>query len=263
MNSQKNWNTLVLTLLIAPIISWSQIVNIEAQRIKDRPEGLAGSVSFDFNISKEKRQLIILRPRAHIQYKKGKNLVFLLGEYWLSTVRRAGSKEDLSDKGFFHLRHNYKLNELIRWEVFTQGQYNKIRKLDFRGLIGTGPRFKFVDSEKFRLYGAPLYMFEYEEEQENVYHKNHRLSTYISITYEPNNSLKLVNTSYYQPRFDKLNDYRFVTNLSLSIKITSALSFNSYFELVHDSKPPPGVIQTSYDLLNGLKLAFQPKVKNQ
>ena len=122
-----------------------------------------------------------------------------------------------------------------------------------------GPRFKFADSKSFRMYWAALYMFEYEKELSDIFQRDHRLSSYLSFAFQPNKVINLDQSTYYQPRLDKLNDYRFASEVSLGIKITQTLSFNTYFEWTFDSKPPPGVVQTTYFLSNGLKISFQPK----
>ena len=68
--------------------------------------------------------------------------------------------EDLNNAGFLHFRYNYKLKKnWVRWEAFTQVQFNKANGLRLRFLIGTGPRFKLIQKEKFKTYIGALYMY--------------------------------------------------------------------------------------------------------
>ena len=63
-----------------------------------------------------------------------------------------------------HIRYNYRFHKRIKWEIFLQGQNNKVTLIDFRGLIGTGPRFKLSTSDNYRFYLGTLVMYEYEDQ---------------------------------------------------------------------------------------------------
>ena len=85
-----------------------------------------------------------------------RHLVLLKNE--IEFQRIEGDK--FENRGIQHLRYNYKLLPNITLEVFGQGQYNKVSKIDFRGLVGTGPRFKLTQLEDYKFYLGTLLMYE-------------------------------------------------------------------------------------------------------
>ena len=132
------------------------------------------------------------------------------------------------------------------WEVFTQGQYNKPLRLDFRGLVGSGPRFKLFVTKAARAYVATLLMFEYERiTGSRALHRDFRLSAYASFTVEPNAKVRLVSTTYLQPRIDQARDYRIASDSTFSAGLTEKLAVFASFAALYDTRPPAGVVTTS------------------
>lgn len=244
-------------LFLWSALACAQLVNIESLRIRGYPDGFAGSLGFHYNFFKNVSKLSSLGTSLHLQLKKERNLYLFMGEY--DRTRVNGS--DFSNEAFIHLRYTRDLNEkVVRWELFSQLQRNTIRLLNMRGLLGTGPRFKLTgDSEKFKLYFASLYMFEYEDETELTTHRNHRQSSYLSFTFVPNDAVHIVSTTYFQPLWKDFSDFRLLTDFSMSVRITSWLSLNSRFYHLRDSNPPGDTPDTTYRFTNGLTFSFQPK----
>ena len=125
------------------------------------------------------QQVFAVNATAHVQFKDTKNLYLLLGSY-----------------GFLHFRYNYKLGPVLRWEAFTQMQQNAITKIQSRFLLGTSPRFKIAGTKKFHLYAASLAMYEIEKETGKTGHINEwRSSSYVTLTFLPNDRTELTNTN--------------------------------------------------------------------
>ena len=238
--------------LLTTYLLEAQIVNIENERIKGDKAGWAGQLGINFSMTKNESLLIATNTSAHIQYKNERHLWLILGETGFTQI----DSEDFSNFAFGHLRHNVKLNEWLRWEAFSQAQFNKIARLDLRTLIGTGPRFKLSKSEKFRFYLGTLVMYEYEDETEGATHRDFRMSDYLSFTIQPGDILKLIGTIYYQPKLEKIADYRISSEVTLAFKITKNLSFTSAYRLFFDSYPGLGEHDTFYAWTNGLKFSF-------
>ena len=147
--------------------------------------------------------------------------------------------------------------ELLRWEVFSQVQYNEVLDVGIRVLAGTGPRFKIYDSDLFRLYCAALYMYEYEQNSgKTIFLRNHRISSYLTLTIDLG-KLEFINTTYYQPNISDIkNDYRILSQSDLLIGITWNLKFAAGFSLRYDNKPFPDIPKNTYYLTNGLVFEF-------
>ena len=121
-----------LLLVTAGMPAGAQIVNVESRRIQTDTTGWAGSFGGNINLSKNVEQVFSASAFAHLQYKNSRNLYLFLGDY--SFLK--GAQKKYTDNTFFHLRYNHKFSDLVRWEVFTQLQTNKITKIDNRSSRG-------------------------------------------------------------------------------------------------------------------------------
>ncbi|HEX5025552.1 MAG TPA: DUF481 domain-containing protein [Agriterribacter sp.] len=245
---------LPIVLLFIGSVTYSQIVNIESRRIYTDTTGWAGSFGGGFNLSENVDRVFSANGFAHVQYKTKKDLYLLLGDY--SFLK--GEDTKYSDNALLHLRYNRKLSNLIRWEVFSQLQNNKISKIDLRWLAGTGPRFKLVGSDLLHLYLGVLVMYEYEKELQDIPVNHHlvRNSSYIAITLKPTSTLEIISTSFYQPAFQRWSDFRIFNQESVALAVTERLSATINWTYLYDSEPVEGIPNRSYTLSAGFKYAF-------
>lgn len=245
---------IILLLLVAASVNiYSQVVNVESRRMRTDTTGWIGSAEGSFQFSKAVDEIYDLGALLHMQYKGKKDLWLFLNEARI--IKGAGKQ--FINAGFAHIRYNRKITaDLLRWEVFTQYQYNKALEVGQRVLAGTGPRIKMIETDIFRAYAASLYMFEYQESvDKTIIERNHRTSSYISVTLEFER-FELRNTTYYQPNMKELKDYRILSQTDLLIKLADNLKFKTGFNFRYDSRPFPGVPETTYFLSNGILFEF-------
>ncbi len=245
---------LLFSLIICTLQVNAQIVNIEAERYTTDTTGWRGNYNLGFTFGKQAVKYFAFSNTAHIQYKTKRNLYLILGS--IDLIK--SDNQQLINSGFFHFRYNYKIKEWLRWEAFTQIQYNKLNGIRLRYLLGTGPRFKAVQVEKFKTYIGTLYMLEYEINNDRTQRLlQGRFSAYLSFSLRPIKTLEIVSTTYYQPRFDDTKDYRISTDNSISFRFHKILSFGVNFRLNFDSRPPVGAVTTlTYQLENKLRVDF-------
>jgi hypothetical protein len=232
----------------------AQIVNIEGERYTTDTTGWRGNYNLGFTFGKQKVKYFAFSNTAHVQYKSAKSLYLLLGSVDLLKT----SNEEFVNSGFFHFRYNYKIRNWLRWEAFTQIQYNKLNGIRLRYLLGTGPRFKVVQIEKFKTYIGTLYMMEYEVNKDRTQKLlQGRFSGYLSFSFRPIKTVEIVSTTYYQPKFEDMKDYRISTDNSLSFRFHKLLSFGINYRLNFDSRPPKGAATNlTYQLENKFKIDF-------
>lgn len=248
---------IILILLAAVSVNiFSQVVNVESRRMRTDTTGWTGSAEGSFQLSKTVDEIFDFGALLHMQYKGKNDLWLFLNEARI--IKGAGTQ--FVNAGFAHIRYNRKVTkELLRWEVFTQYQYNKALEVGQRVLAGTGPRFKIFDSDIFRAYAASLYMFEFQESvDKTIIERNHRTSSYLSVTLELSR-IEISNTTYYQPNMKELKDYRVLSQSDLKIKLTEDLKFKTGFNYRYDTRPFPGVPQVTYYLSNGILFEFYKK----
>ena len=144
-------------------------------------------------------------------------------------------------------------------EAFLQSQYDAIAQIDFRGLVGLGPRFKLNSNDDYRFYLGTLIMYEHEkasEIEEQTITKDFRGSSYLSFSLYPRETISVISTSYYQPLMKDFSDYRFSSEITLLITIYEKLAFKTTFTYNYDAVPVTNVSKTRYELTNGLLYSF-------
>jgi putative salt-induced outer membrane protein YdiY len=232
-----------------------QIVNIEKRRIQTDSAGWFGSARVAFAGSKNTKETLSFSTGTLIEYKSKstKDLWLFISDLSLIT----GNQEKFSNAGFGHLRYNRKVGESIRWEAFTQIQYNSLVKVDRRVLFGTGPRFKLTQLDNAKFYLGIAYMYEEEDLIEPiVVQKNHRMSSYFSFTLLPDSEVTFVSTTYVQPLLTDPKDYRLSNETSLDLGITKKLILSIAFRYGYDSMPPVGVPKSTYAFANTIEVEF-------
>lgn len=243
-------------LLIAASVSLlqSQVVNIESRRMRSDTVGWLGSAEGSFQLAKNVETIYDLGAKLHFQFKHKNYLWLFLNEYRLIK----GGDNKFVNSAFAHIRYNHKVTkEFLRWEVFTQVQYNGVLDVGLRGLAGTGPRIKIIDTDKIRIYAASLYMYEYEENvAKTIFLRLHRMSSYLTLTIDLGR-VEFINTTYYQPNLKNISkDYRLQSQSDLLIDITEDLKFKTGFSYRFDSNPFPDIPKTTYYVTNGLLFEF-------
>ncbi|MFK7808054.1 MAG: DUF481 domain-containing protein [Saprospiraceae bacterium] len=252
-------NLLLVTLLLAisHCCLFSQIVNIEKKR-----GSVADSVFWNGDIRlgaaliQNSKRIINVHSVLRIDHVRYRHSFMSLSNYRLGRV----DKEDFLNSGFQHFRYNYRMSKRWTWEAFTQLQYDEQIALEMRWLLGSGPRVALILQEKNQAYLGALYMYEYNEEKtlddDIRIIRDHRLSTYLNLHFQPLEQLSINSTTYYQPVINDLVDLRLSTETSLEMKITERLVYNTVFTLVYDTDPPPNITKTIYSFRNGLRLTF-------
>ncbi len=255
-----NKRILQLSLLIVSLLIYnseinSQVVNIEKKRKGDK-DGFAGLFSFGFNLTDNGKNISQFKNVIDLQYRKGASTFILLND--LSFIRV--DNDDLVNSGFQHLRYNYTVKDssFITIEAFAQHQYNTLKLMERRFLLGGGPRFRIIDRKKVDFYVATLGMYDYEQKSDSLRTLTEfaRLASYASISWDIRENLNFKNITYYQPAFTDFQNYRVSSETSLGLKISNALSFKIAFQTTYDSHPPEGVQELFYTWENSLRYDF-------
>lgn len=231
----------------------AQVINIENKRFLNDTNGWVGNVDFNFNIYNNTQQVLQFSNAIRVQYQKNKSRFILLND--LNFIKAGNT--DFANAGYQHFRYNYKLSKWLTMEAFTQTQYNPVLKLDFRYLLGAGPRLKILKKENARIYVAALYMYEYDDiVNDNVNLYEHRISSYLTCTFSIFKTVELTSTTFYQPNINNTADYRIANDSGLEIHINKHLNFKSTFNMLYDTRQPEGITDLVYSFKNGLSIKF-------
>ncbi len=232
----------------------AQILNAESLRKVTDTSGWSGSASLNFSLKRDVNDYYGLSSTLHVQYKMNRHLVLLKNDIELQNI----DDNEFENAGIAHLRYNYRFHPRITWEVFAQAQYNKVSKIEFRGLLGTGPRIKLTSSEKYKLYFGTHLMYEYEELSDDItpVHRDFRSTSYLSFSFYPTQTLSLISTTYYQPKINDVSDYRFSNQSSLLIDLIKNLAFKTTYTFLYDETPAEGIPNSQYNLQSGFVYSF-------
>ncbi len=230
----------------------AQVVNIENKRFLKDTNGFVGNANFNFSINQNVKQVVTVGVNIHTQYLHNKHRIFAISDLLFI---KAGDN-NFVNAGYQHLRYNYKMVNKITLEAFAQAQYNLALLLNERFLAGTGLRFKLIKKENIRLYAGSLYMYEYQNQNnDSIMEFNSRISSYFTININFKN-IDFVTTTYYQPNINEIQDYRIANDSAFELKINKFLNFRAGINLLYDTRQPIGVPALTYILRNGIGFKF-------
>lgn len=110
---------------------------------------------------------------------------------------------------------------------------------------------------RFKLHIAILYMYEYEElENTSIINRDHRISSYVSLSLKLAKNLELINTTYFQPKINDIEDYRIASQTSLNLLISKRLKYKLSYNYLFDANPPSGITSDVYSFMNGITYSF-------
>ncbi len=257
--------TLCLLILLFPTFLSAQIVNTEKLRMKSKEGVWEGELDFNLGLSRNKAgQTFQFKTQARFDYLQKRNKWMVMGDYQRAELTKldvpGSAPKSLKNQSFGHLRYNYLASSRLRWEVFGQIQFNDIQEIRLRTLVGSGPRIKVLRTDSSHVYLGTLIMFEYEESRDSplalTFHRDFRLSSYLSFAYNFTQSFGVSHVSYYQPKLAEWTDFRISTETQLKFLIRENLSFSTYFQYAYDAKPAATVPPVVFSMTNGFSLSF-------
>lgn len=218
----------------------------------------AGNANLTFNYQKTNDiSLNVFKSSlsAQVKSKNLKHILLTLGNYDLAS----SNKSTINNAGFGHIRYNYKYNKWLRWEVYTQLQFNELLSLKHRYLAGTGARIKLNRGEVVKTYLGISSFYEYEQIQDfqQTVNEDFRMSNYFVLSLKfPKNRGELTSTTYFQPLFRQFEDYRLTNQSLIQLNINKYLSLTTSMNYFFDFNPPTGVKRETFSINNGLRLTF-------
>ncbi len=261
---------LVTFLVSSYLLVNAQLVNIEKER-KEYKEGFQGSLSFALTLSQNTSQFIKGTNNAHLQFTVKRHTFLILNDYSLMKVKNDENDFDIINKNFQHFRYNFSIIDTnkLNLETFVQRQQNKIKFLKFRFLVGTGFRYRLINTPKISFYFATLAMYENEILSDSLQTTTKMLrgDIYSSLVVKFTDKVYFSNVTYYQPAladlgnysdFEFLLDYRIFSETSFTFTILKKINYGIKFQLSYDSRPPLELIDNPlfYNLSNELIIKF-------
>ena len=253
-------------------------VNTEKMRVGANEPGWGGTFDINASLQRGNTEREILGGGVRLQYawprleadttgeagtddetEDPANVIFLVSNYSFS---RANDNRYVNNAQG-HLRFIRQHGPRISFEVFGQYQFNEFIRLEDRFLAGGGGRFSLVQAERTEVFVGAGYMLEQETLDlpaslpDARSSEHHRSTNYVTVRYNSEDErLRLVQTLYAQPRLDRLQDFRLLSETSFEIQLFRRLALAINLNVMHDSEPPTGVKETDVVLSNSLRYSF-------
>jgi hypothetical protein len=248
-------SSLAAAVIFVSSAARAQIVNVQPLLAGVDHDGPSGALEASADGRSGNTRLTLLSAALIARYKSGPNVAFLLakGDYGVQKGDR------FIDRDLEHLRYRRALVAPLEVEVFTQHERDAFRRVALRALVGAGPRLHFVVSPIDAGLGV-AYLGEYQELKNDTLADagatsfEHRMSTYGTFFVRTSDTIKLGQTLYWQPRFDRFSDFRLLSETELVGSFTSHISVKVTLSMAYDSAPPLGV--QSFDASRKVSLAL-------
>ena len=232
----------VYLLFIFSQILYSQ-VNTEKYRNIEDSLGFSGLIKLEASIQTGNTDLQELGSKILLEYKKPVSAVLLIlnGDYGWNNGKQ------FSNLALAHLRFVQALNPGLKFETFTQINYDKSLLLLFRALGGAGLRFKLIENKTSMLWFGSAYMLEYERysaprryiDKKKILAS--RWSNYLSFNFVVQKNVSISSVIYYQPRFDLWRDTRILSENSLLVSLSSNFALSVDFNFRYDRFTPVNI----------------------
>lgn len=248
---------LLSVLLLSPLTRVpAQIINIEDRRQPSDTAGWYGQLDLGGAYTENQTTILTLNGGLRVDRVREGSASIAATNYRL--VRVGGN--NAINAAYLHFRHTVDLSERWQWVSFTQAQFDEQLRLDLRALLGSGMTRKLYDKGKDRIYLSALYMYEYDElRASSIIYRDHRLSTYLTVSIELLKRVRLSNTTYYQPRLIDFTRPRVSSTTALTLGFSKHLALNLSYAITHDERPADDlrdVPATTTNYLTNLRWSF-------
>ena len=242
--------SIFLIFFLFPVYSFS-FINIESLR-QNLKTGFYGSSGA--SIMGSSGNIKIFRGDINSQniLKKEKHETILIAKY------KYGEASGVTniDMGHIHLRYARGISESWQWEVFSQVEFNHFQSLSLRRLAGGGLRSKLYGSDQTSLFLGLGTFYEKEDIKNDLNQENFRGNIYVSFRYFFEKNFEIVNISYFQPSYKKVDDYRVLTSLGFEFYFTKNLSWLNMIKYSMDTRPPRGVQKRDISFTVGFNIEY-------
>lgn len=254
-------------LLCVNTASFGQILNAEAFQSQNEPlEKWRGQTAFGVNLDKQQALVYSVFTDVDAALRiKTKSLLTA------SRVRVSGTGDNLLlNGGFVHLRLRDNTGKLLLLEHYTQYQWDGVRGLKNRYLLGSNVRQLLQHDSLGSLYAGFGAFYEFEQWGFGAVPSDRRpivlddrnvnllkFNAYIRFFRKIAPNLRVGTTFYYQARPEYFfDDYRLAGNLELIFQVSKNLEFRVNYEGIYDTQPIVPIDKFYFTLSNRFVFRF-------
>lgn len=233
----------------------ASIVNVLSPQVGQDEDGWASNakLSLQHLAGNESKLAASLLAGTRWQFEGHQLLLKASGDWGMA------SEEVYTQKAFSHLRYLREIRD--QWSAFgfVQIDHNQFRSILMRDLAGAGLERVLVEREHLELALAIGAMAELEWALEAAEPNplTLRSTNYITIAWQPTETLSLGSTTFIQPLIADVQDIRGFQQADLRVSLTDALSWSTTWKLEYDSRPASeDVLEWDSSLKAGLVMSW-------
>lgn len=250
-------NIIFLIIFSCALVGTSnaQILNFNKGLLQNDSVKWLGQVNIFFNAIAQEVSVANMGYNFDVVRKFDRHSIMAISKLSFAT----SDSEILLSDGYAHLRGVFNRNKKFSEELFGQIQYNAIRGLNDRNLIGFGFRYLLFDKDKYGILIGVGAIQEWESWTYNEIETTTSLlknSNYISFYGDVNQHFHFNIISYYQAAFTSFLNPRVSLEVNLNLNITEKLKFTSSITLYYDDKPVVPIDNYVMKFKNGLGYRF-------
>lgn len=251
----------LLSLLTAYLLHdcSAQILNIERKRLETYDSGRVwlGNVSVGFDLQQKQTRVATWQGMLNLAHITPKNKLMFVADY--ENVN--GEGEDLIRSGYLHTRLNLNWQKKRTYELFTQVQFDQVRGINKRFLVGGTIRFQPLNyaHKHTTMAIAPGVMYEYEDwtfKKQDSITSIPKISSYIHLHTNFIKNIELNVIAYYQARFDFVHQPRVSMDIALNYKLNKYFAVGTQFSMLYDSAPVMPIDKWVYTWNNMITFAI-------
>ena len=221
-----------------------------AQESSSKQKYWSGNFDLGLNVTKNTEAIFQLNNIFDLNYKLNNHTLTLNNN--IAFISKTG-QEELLNKGKQDLKYEL-TSKNLNIRLLIQNLYDIDKKIKNRYTTGVGVSYNLFDKKSINI-GITI-----QREKENVLGRDtrlqNRLNSNILITKKIKESITVTLKNSYQPNLDGLGDFRWISNLSIRLNLSTQflLSINTNFN--YDSEPELGIPESDYQLINSISYSF-------
>lgn len=252
------FKTLFLMLMGMPLllgVAHAQVINVLPLLADEAEDGFSLETAAGGSYLTGNIPFLTFRGNLLMRYHEGDHRIISSS----AAEFGRGGGDPFLNRQTTHLRYQYELRDELVAEAFGQLTNDRVWRLKLRALGGAGLRFDLVEKEKVGLFAGLGYILEHERlsEKEDVSDSglrrlNHRLGSYFTLGWKPEESISFQQTMYFQPRFDDPLDLRLLSLSALAVRLTEKLALTVSLQVLYNTWTPETIVPvdttTTYQL---------------
>ena len=218
----------------------------------EKTDGFSGNFDLGLNYTQNIENILQFNNMFFANYKHKKSLVSLNNNISFISQKRG---EEMLNKGVQDLKYSFNTNQL-GVDLTLQYLYDISRSIKKRWTTGIGVSYAIVKSDIEKARFGISTLREIETSLDGNQEINTRMSGSIDFTIKLLDNVELISKNHYQPNIENIGDFRWKTNFSLRIALSSHFLFSLNNTFNYDSFPKLDIPEMDYQLINSLSYTF-------